>query len=175
MGTCSKFWGALALFLALQGCSEIPFVRIDKAHTRIFQTDYSNAWTAAFDAVAMGRDVIRLQNRELGIIETTWIDYTEQKHFLEVFSEERFFLRARYRLKVQLREGRKNGQNAVMVQVLREEQTEKTFLSGWGRSDEPESNVEAAVLYRIGRLIAIQEHNDKLAANVADINDKEMN
>jgi hypothetical protein len=152
----------------------MPFVPINKAYTRIFQTDYSSAWTAAFDAVSMGRDVIRSQNRELGIIETTWIDYTEQKHFLEVFTSERFFLRARYRLKLQLREGKKNGQPAVLVQVLREEQAEKTFLAGWSNSDDAENTVEATVLYRMGRLIAIQENNDQMAAKAADTNDAEV-
>jgi hypothetical protein len=175
MGTCSKILGALALILGLTACSSLPFVNIDKAHTRVFQTDYSTAWTAAFDAVSMGRDIIRVQNRELGIIETSWVDYTEQKHFLEVFSDEQFFLRARFRLKVQLREGRKNGQQAVIVQILREEQSEKTFLAGWSPSDNAEPNIEAAVLYRVGRLIAMQEHNDKLAAKAAETNEAEMN
>ena len=152
----------------------MPFVKVNKAYTRIFLTDYSTAWTAAFDAVSMGRDIIRLQNRELGIIETGWVDYTDQKHFLEVFSDEHFFLRARYRLKVQLREGKKNGQPAVITQVLREEQLERTFLAGWTDSDEAESTVEATVLYRIGRIIAIQEKNDKQAAVAAEKNDAEI-
>lgn len=166
---------ASAILFGLSACANMPFGRTNKAYTRIFQTDYSTAWTASFDAVSGGRDIIKIQNREQGIIETKWIDYTEQKHFLEVFSDERFFLRARYRLKVLLREGRKNGLPAVIVQTLREEQTEKTFLSGWTDSDEPENTVEATILYRIGRLIAIQEHNDKLAAKAAEENDAEVN
>lgn len=172
LGQCSV---AVLLMIFSHACSSLPYVNPNKAYTRIFQTDYSTAWTAAFDAVSMGRDVIRNQNRELGLIETTWIDYTEQKHFLEVFSTEQFFLRARYRVRVQLREGKKNGQNAVLVQVLKEEQTEKTFLAGWSDTIDSEPNVEATILYRMGRLIAIQEHNDKMAANAAETNDKEIN
>ena len=122
--------------------------------------DYSTAWTASLEAIAQGQDVIRVQNREQGIIETTWINNTELQHFLEAFTDEDFFLRSRYKLQVQLREGKKNGKNSVLVRILKFQQMEKTFLGGW--EDVESTGVEEKTyLYRIGRLIAIQQNNEK--------------
>src|SRR5690606_3285427 len=112
-------------------CSNLPFVRQNKAPTRIFLTDFSTAWTATLEAVSAGRDVIRAQNRDTGIIETAWIDNTESRSFLDVFSDEDFFLRMRFRLQVHVREGKKNGQQAVMIRVIKQQQKESTFLGGY--------------------------------------------
>lgn len=96
-------------------------------------------------------------NRETGIIQSQWIDNTESKHFREVFKDEEFFLRARYRVQVHVREGKKDGQSAVLVRVLKTQQLETTFMGGW--QDEVSNATEESVyLYRIGRLIALSEY-----------------
>ncbi len=153
----------LAIFCLplLSACSSLPFARHNYAETRIFISDYSTAWSATLEAIAQGKDIIKIQNREQGIIETNWIDNTELQHFLDEFTDEDFFLRSRYKLQVQLREGKKNGeQPVVLVRVMKFAQIEKTFLGGW---DDMESNHidEKTYLYRIGRLIAIQQNNEK--------------
>lgn len=153
-----------ALFLALlalgaPGCSNLPFVRQNKAPTRIFLTDFSTAWTAALEAVSNGKDIIRVQNRETGVIETNWIDNSESRQFLDVFSDEDFFLRSRFKLQVQVREGKKNGQQAVLVRILKQGQKESTFLGGF-QDSESDLLEESVYLYRIGRLIAIQQYTD---------------
>jgi len=161
----------LCLSLGNTACSStLPFVRQNKAQTRLFLTDLSSAWVATLEAISQGRDVIRTQNREQGIIETTWIDNTELHHFLEVFTDEDFFLRSRYKLQVQLREGIKNDQKAVLVRILKFQQMEKTFLGGW---EDVESNgvEENTYLYRIGRLIAIKQNNDQ-QENLEDNSDR---
>jgi hypothetical protein len=154
--------GALILgaLFALPACSNLPFVKQNKAYSRVFLTDFSTAWTAALEAASAGRaDSIRNNNRETGIIDTTWIDSSEPRQFLDVFSDADFFLRSRYRMEIQIREGRKNDQQAVMVRVLKQQQQESTFLGGF--QDQESDGVEENVyLYRIGRLIAIQQHND---------------
>lgn len=137
----------------------MPFVRQNKAQTRIFLADYSTAWSAILEAVSQGKDIIKLQNRELGTIETNWIDNTDLYSFLESFTDEDFFLRARYKLQVQVREGKKNGEPSVLVQILKFTQMEKTFLGGW-EDVESDGVEEKTYLYRIGRLIAIQQHNE---------------
>jgi hypothetical protein len=66
----------------------MPFVKINKAPSRMFLTDFSTAWTSAMEAisgVALGKDVIRVNNRDTGILETTWIDNSESRQFLDVF------------------------------------------------------------------------------------------
>jgi hypothetical protein len=152
--------GCVGGLLFLLSCSNLPFVKQNRAPTRIFLTDFSTAWTAALEAVSNGKDIIRVQNRETGVIETNWIDNSESRQFLDVFSDEDFFLRSRYKLQVQVREGKKNNQQAVLVRVLKQGQREFTFLGGW-QDDESDLLEESVYLYRIGRLIAIQQYTDE--------------
>ena len=144
----------------LCACTTLPFVPENKAYTRTIETDFGTAWTATIEAVAQGRDVISNSNREQGIIETKWIDNTEWKSFYDVFKDEEFFLRARYRLHVQLREGRQFGKKAVLVRIQKEQQLENNFLGGW-ETVQSDGVQEATYLYRVGRLIALQEYADK--------------
>jgi len=135
-------------------------VRQNKAPTRIFLTDFSTAWTAALEAVSAGKDIVRSQNRETGIIETGWLDNSESRSFLDIFSDEDFFLRMRYRLQVHVREGKKNGQQAVMVRIVKQQQREAIFLGGF-QEVESDGLEESVYLYRIGRLIAIQQYSEE--------------
>ncbi len=169
----SKLILVLAGALLLGGCSNLPFVKINKAPTRIFLTDYSTAWTAALEAVSGGRDIIRVQNREIGTIETNWIDNSDLRQFLDVFSDEDFFLRSRFKLQVQVREGKKNGQPAVMVRVLKFSQRENTFLGGF-QEEQTDGLEESVYLYRIGRLIAIQQFNEQAAKTQQEIDDGDV-
>ncbi len=157
----SKFCLGLMLLMGMVGCSNLPFVKQNKAPSRLFLTDFSTAWTAALEAVSGGKDVVRVNNRESGIIETTWIDNSDSRQFLDVFSDEDFFLRARYRLQIQVREGKKNDQQAVMVRVLRFQQKETTFLGGF-QDSQTDGLEESVLLYRVGRLIAIQQYNEDM-------------
>ena len=79
---------SVAVLLGCSACSELPFVPQHTAPTQIFLADYSTAWTAAMEAI--GTDV-KSNNRDLGTIETNWIENTERLHFLNVFSDEDFF------------------------------------------------------------------------------------
>jgi hypothetical protein len=148
----------------------MPFVPINRAPSRIFLTDFSTAWTAALEAVSAGRDVIRVNNRETGVIETNWINNTESRNFLDVFSNEDFFLQMRFKLQVQVREGKKNGQQAVMVRVLKQQQKQSTFLGGW-QDMESDGLEESVYLYRIGRLVAIQQANEDNDEKEKEIDD----
>lgn len=156
----SKYLLLTAACLSLAACSNLPFVRQNKAPTRIFLTDFSTAWTASLEAISAGRDVVRSQNRETGIIETNWVENSESRQFLDVFSDEDFFLRMRFRLQVHVREGKKNDQQAVMIRVIKQQQKENTFLGGY-QDVESDGLEESVYLYRIGRLIAIQQYADE--------------
>ena len=158
---------ALAVF-CLSGCagsapfySEMPFVQINKAPYRIYKADFSTAWEATLQAVSLGRDVVKYQNRDLGIIESDWIENTDDHAFLQSFSSEDFFLRSRYRLQVQVREGTKNGAApVVMVRVLKLQQMERTFLSGW-EDVESDGVDESTYLYLIGRKISLRQMEEE--------------
>lgn len=170
---CSKNFKPIALLLlgcALASCSNMPFVRQNKAPTRLFLTDFSTAWTATLEAVSGGKDVIKSQNRETGIIETGWIENSESRSFLDVFSDEDFFLRMRYRLQVHVREGKKNNQQAVLVRVIKQQQKESTFLGGYQEA-ESDGLEESVYLYRIGRLIAIQQYSEDQDEKIKQIDD----
>lgn len=159
--------------LLLGACSNLPFVKQNKAPTRIFLTDFSTAWTASLEAVSAGKDIIRVNNREAGIIETNWVDNSDFRQFLDVFTNEDFFLRSRYRMQIQVREGKKNGQPAVMIRVLKFQQKEITFLGGF-QEVESDGLEESVFLYRIGRLIAIQQYGEQQAEAQRQIDDSDV-
>jgi hypothetical protein len=146
---------------SLTACSRMPFMSENRAYSRIFATDFSTAWTAALEAANNNRNFVDNHNRDIGTIDTKWIDNTEQKHFLEVFSNEDFFLRGRYRMRILVREGKKNDQQAVLIRIQKEQQLERTFLAGW-ETVESSGIEEAQLLYRIGRLLAIHDYNESL-------------
>lgn len=166
----TKHIALLSLMLGALGCANLPFVPINRAPSRIFLTDYSTAWTAALEAVSAGRDVIRVNNRETGTIETNWINNTESRNFLDVFSNEDFFLQMRFKLQVQVREGKKNDQQAVMVRILKQQQRQSTFLGGW-QEIESDGLEESVYLYRIGRMIAIQQYSEDEQEKQKEIDD----
>ena len=147
-----------SFLLLITGCTSIPFLQERRAYSRIFLTDYSTAWGAALEAVSNARDVN--QNRDLGTIQTGWITNTESRNFREAFSAEDFYRRARYRLFLRIREGKKHDQRAVVVRVQKEQEVEKSPFSTW-EIIESSGTDEAIYLYRIGRLIALQEYTDK--------------
>ena len=167
---CLRTGFLVLLFSACVSCSALPFVKQNKASTRIFLTDFSTAWTATFEAVAAGKDIIRSQNRDTGIIETNWIDNTDSRNFLDVFSDEEFFLRSRFRIQVQVQAGPKSGENAAMIRIIKYQQKETTFLGGWQEA-ESDGLEEAVYLYRIGRLISISQFNEEAEAHKNQIHD----
>lgn len=165
-----RLWLGGWLALCLTGCANLPFVPINRAPSRIFVSDFSTAWSAALEAVSAGRDVIRVNNRETGVIETGWINNTESRQFLDVFSNEDFFLQMRYKMQVHVREGKKNGKQAVMIRVLKHQQRQATFLGGW-QEVESDGLEESVYLYRIGRLIAIQQYTEEEQEKLREIDD----
>jgi hypothetical protein len=148
----------VSIALAVSGCSNLPFIQQNKAHSRIFVGDFATAWSAALESVSAATDVI--QNRDLGTIETGWFKNTDSRNFFEAFGPEDHFNRARYRLYVYVREGKKSEKQAVVVRVQLEQQVEKSPFSGW-ETIESSGLMEATYLYRIGRLIALQQYAEK--------------
>lgn len=141
----------------------LPFRTKPLSTARFFRTEYAVAWTAAVESVAnVAGDVPVEQNQEQGVIRTGWIENSKEWSFFEVFKEDDIYLRSRYRLYIFVNEGRKYGEEpVVMIRIQREHQVEKTFLAGW-ETIETDGRVESTILYRMGRLIAMREYQDKL-------------
>ena len=60
----------------------------------------------------------------------------------------------------------------MQIRVLKMQQEEKTFLSGW-EDVESDGVDESTYLYRIGRLIAIQQYNESQDEQQKNKDDKE--
>lgn len=149
-----------AIFLT-SGCSNLPFVEQNRAFSRIFVTDFATAWSSALEALGTAgvRDII--QNRDLGTIETGYVRNTDTRNYFEAFGPEDYYRRARYRLFIYIREGKKSKVRAVVVRIQKEQQVEKSPFSGW-ETIESNGLDEAIYLYRVGRVIALQSFADRL-------------
>ena len=148
----------LILLLGINACSTLPFLDQNKAYSRIFLTDFGNTWSAALESVADAKEV--QQNRDQGTIETGWIPNSASRNFIESFSAESHYRRSRYRLFLYVREGIKAKQTASVVRIQKEQQVQKSPFAAW-ESIESTGVDEAAYLYRIGRLVALQEYAEK--------------
>lgn len=156
---------ASACFVFLfSGCSGEPIFHapgpeLDHIYSRIYLTDYNTAWTSALEALRRFEKTV--QNRQGGVLNTTWIDNTAEKNFIDSFGGDATYLSARYRLKVSLAPGNYNGKPSVKVSILKDQMIQRDMLEGWKQvsSDSIEENT---FLYRIGRIIFMKVKLKKL-------------
>lgn len=122
-------------------------------YTRIYVTDLNTAWQAALDALKS--NVLEVSNREGGFIQTKWTDNTSEKNFVDSFGSQDTFLKAQYRFRITIAKGFYEEEPAIKVTVQKEQLVQRDVLDGW-KPVETDSVEENALLYRIGRLIAIR-------------------
>ncbi len=147
--------------LGASGCSNLPFVEQNRAYSRIFITDFTTAWSSTLESLSTAGIREIAQNRGLGTIKTGYIRNTDARNYFEAFGPEDYYRRARYRLFIHIREGKKSKKRAVVVRIQKEQQVEKSPFSGW-ETIESNGLDEAIYLYRVGRVIALQTFTDKL-------------
>lgn len=130
-----------------------PGNELEHIYSRIYLTDYNTAWQATLDALKRFDKTV--QNRQGGVIQTTWIDNTAEKQFTDSVGGANTYLSARYRLKVSVAPGNYNGKPSVKISILKDQLIQRDMLEGWKpvSSDTIEENT---FLYRIGRLIFIR-------------------
>ena len=131
----------------------------DRVFTRIYLTDFNTAWQAVLDSLKSSQ--LDVSNREAGFIQTKWNDNTAEKNFSESFGNTKAFLKAQFRVKVNVSKGFYNGEPSVKVTVQKEQLIQRDVLEGWQPvvSDTIDENT---MLYRIGRLIRIRMQLAKL-------------
>ena len=146
------------LLLSCAGCSgeplfHAPGTELERIYARIYLTDYNIAWQASLEALKRFDKTI--QNRQGGILQTTWLDNTAEKNFTDSFGGDATYLNARYRLKLSIAPGNYNGKPSVKVSILKDQMIQRDLLEGWKQvpSDSIEEN---SFLYRIGRIIYLK-------------------
>jgi hypothetical protein len=162
----SRFWKSFAgslisaaavLALTGSGCSRSIFAQpgteLERIYSRIFITDYNTAWQSSLEALKRFEKTV--QNRQGGTMQTTWIDNTAEKNFIESFGGDVTYLKTKYRLNVTVAPGNYNGRPSVKVSILKDQMVQRDLLEGW-RQVQSDAIEENTFLYRIGRIIYIK-------------------
>jgi hypothetical protein len=127
--------------------------------TTVFKSDYNQSWQAVLQI--MQKYDLALQNQEAGVIKTRWIDNTLQLNFSDSFGTSDSVKAARFKIIINIVKGFRSGREVSKVTVFKRQMVEQDFLQGWKvvRSD---GILEKAILYRIGRVISIDNKLKKI-------------
>jgi hypothetical protein len=149
-------WGAFA-----QGCAVLhqPGQESNKIYSKVFLVDYNTAWQASLDSLR-SFDKTK-QNRAGGIIQTSWIDNTAERAFIDAFGGQQTYIKSRYRMTMAVAPGTYKGKPSVKISIEKEQQIQRDALEGWKEvlSDAIDENT---MLYRISRLIFMKVKLQKL-------------
>jgi hypothetical protein len=126
-----------------------------REYTRVFFTDLRLAKSAVNEALRSFRKDDST-NEEGGFYVTQYQDNTALRNSIDSLAGGNAYLKARFRLRVTVAAGKFNGLDSVRVSVRKEQLVERDVLEG-ERSIETDGVEEQTLLYRIGRLIAIQK------------------
>ncbi len=120
---------------------------------RIYYTDFNTAWQGVLDTLK--KNQLDISNSEAGYIQTKWTENTAEKNFTDSFGGADSYLKAQYRLKINVSKGINNHHSTVKVRVQKEQLIQRDVLEGW-RPIESDAIDESTLLYRIGRVIYIR-------------------
>ncbi len=127
--------------------------------SKVFRSDYNQTWQAVLQI--MQKYDLALQNQEAGVIKTRWIDNTLQLNFADSFGSSDSVKAAKFKIIINIVKGFRSSREVSKVTVFKRQMVEQDFLQGWKviRSD---GILEKAVLYRIGRVISIDNKLKKI-------------
>ena len=120
---------------------------------RVYITDFNTAWQSVLDALKNNR--LDVSNREGGFLQTKWTENTSEKNFVDSFGGADAYLKAQYRLRVNVGKGYYNGQPSVKISIQKEQLVQRDVLEGW-RPTDSDAIDETTLLYRVGRIIHIK-------------------
>jgi hypothetical protein len=125
-----------------------------REYSRIFFTDLRLAKAAVNESL---RSFVKDEstNEEGGFYVTQLKDNTALRNSIDSLAGGDAYLKAQFRLRITLSEGKFNGLNSVKVSVRKEQVVLRDVLEGT-RPIETDGVDEQTMLYRIGRLIAMQ-------------------
>ncbi len=157
----------LVAFAGLSGCASKPD-SVKRPLDLPFYQVYSGTYDTVWQAVVRVLDIysITVASREAGLLQTEWSDYRFNRELYEHPDHPDSLEQIRYRLKIKLSKGivSQSGKPAVRVQIVKELEQYKNFVSDWERvpTDEFEERV---ILYRIGQRIRIADALKKKTTN----------
>ena len=149
----------MILVLALSSCASYDkFRQVTEeieVPSRIYKADYNQTWQAVVE-VMKNYDIAQ-QNQEAGFIKTRWIDNTLEINFTDSFGNSDTVKSARFKLVVNLVMGFRQGREVTKITIHKRQLIEQDFLQGW-KEVETDNILENTLLYRISRLIAIDNN-----------------
>lgn len=153
----SMFLTLVVLFIVGSGCTSAYRKsvggEIQQVYSRYYLTDFNLAWQAALESLKSTR--LDVSNREAGLVQTKWMENTNEKNFVDSFGNADSYLKAQYRVKVTVARGVYKSKPAVRVTVMKEQLVQRDVLEGW-KSTETDGIDEGTLLYRIGRIVHIK-------------------
>jgi hypothetical protein len=122
--------------------------------SKVYRADFNQTWQAVLQI--MKKYELALQNQEAGVIKTRWIDNTLETNFSDSFGSSDSIKSARYKLVLNVVKGYRGTREVAKVTVFKRQMVEHDFLQGW-KVIPTDSILENTILYRIERLLAIDE------------------
>jgi len=151
-----KFYQYIVLMLFFNGCASYEKFRQVTEEleipSKIFKSDYNQTWQAVISV--MRKYDIAQQNQEAGFIKTRWIDNTLELNFADAFGSSDAVKAAKFKIIINVVKGFRSSQEVTKVTIYKRQLIEQDFLQGW-KEVTPDGIVEKTLLYRIERLISI--------------------
>ncbi len=127
--------------------------------SKIFRADYTQTWQAVLQI--MKKYDLETQNQESGIIKTRWIDNTISLNFSDSFGGNNLVKAAKFKVIVNVVKGYRGSKEVSKVTIYKRQLVEQDFLQGW--KEIPSDGIfEKTLLYRLGRIIAIDKKLQKI-------------
>jgi hypothetical protein len=120
--------------------------------SKVYKADYNQTWQAVI--AVMRKYDIATQNQEAGFIKTRWMDNTLEVNFADSFGSSDAVKAAKFKLVVNVVKGYRASREVSKVTIYKRQLVEQDFLQGW-KEESPDGIMEKTLLYRIERLIAI--------------------
>ena len=151
-----KFYLLLATMVLFSGCASYEKFRQVTEEleipSKIYKADFNQTWTAVI--AVMRRFDIAQQNQEAGFIKTRWMDNTLEVNFTDAFGSSEAVKAAKFKLVINVVKGYRASREVTKVTIYKRQLIEQDFLQGW-KEVSPDGIMEKTLLYRIERLIAI--------------------
>lgn len=154
---------ALFLLLFLHSCASYEqFQYLSEEYeipSKVFRTDFNQTWQAVIEV--MKDHDLAVQSQESGVIKTRWQDNTLSLNFADSFGSSDSVKAAKYKLIVNVTKGFRGSREVAKVTVFKRQMVEHDFLQGW-KTVQSDTIVEKTLLYRIERLLKIEEKLKKI-------------
>ncbi len=125
----------------------------------LFEASFQQTWSAVVGV--MKKYDIELQNQETGVIKSRWMDNTKELNFSDAFGSSEKIKSARFKVFVNVNEANRGDRMLTKVTVYKRQLVENDFLHGW-KEIKQEHDLEKVLLYRISRLIKIDDYLKKI-------------